>query len=291
MSAIPTTPLRAPAPNVQVSAQDLPFWYPLSSPGSSVGTVTLTANQTGVPAQVTVDNDSEFELRALVATSTGPFSVTLTNQYIRRPLSPTPINGENIAGTALDPAFIPIPWRLARTSIVSALFNDRSGAPNTIQFALWGYKKFSNSPSDILLPNVLHYRKAISHVYMPDTKDLEQLQNKIPYWWPVLDNVAIGSQQAARSKVSMPQGSYATHLVASSSQAAGFVLQLFDTERGEMFEDQPTLRFVNHAGSAQRPFWLRKVYRLPFDGQIQCRVINLAKAVNTVQVVICGVRD
>lgn len=282
MSTIPMPRPRVPAPNINVYGQDLPYWMPIN--------FSLTANQQNARNTVTVENDGEFEWRAIEATSTGLFSVQLSNNFIKRPLMPTNVNGENFAGTSQNPAFLPIPYRLARTSIIEALVSDRSGAPNTVQLALVGYKKYSNAPNNILLPSVLAYRKAISHIYIPDTADLEQLQEKIPYWWPIFDG-AVLSQQAGRSKVSMPQGCYATHIIASSSQAAGFVLQIFDTERGEIFEDQPTVRFANHAGTAQRPFWLRKVYRLPSDGQIQCRVINLAKATNNVQVLVCGVRD
>ena len=264
-----------------VLGQDLPFWYPINA--------VLTALQSGVKVNIQVDNDSDFEWRACIANSTGLFSVTLTNNYIKRPLMPTPVNGENIAGTAQQPGFLAVPKRLARTSVIQAEFTDRSNAGNTIQFCLQGYKKYSQQPDANFIPNVLGYRKAISHVYMPTVEDLATLRGKIPYWWPLFDG-SIGAQQAARSKFTAPDGCYVTHIVASSAQAAGFALQVFDTERGEIMEDSPAV-FPNHAGSAQRPFWLKKVYRLPSNGQIQCRVINLATVANAVQVVLCGVRD
>lgn len=275
--AMPSRAVRA----AMVLGQDLPFWYPFNA--------VLTANQAGVRVPVQVDNDSDFQWRACIANSTGLFSVLLTNNFIKRPLMPTPVNGENIAGTAQQPGFLAVPKRLARTTTMQAEFTDRSGAPNTIQFALWGYKKFSNAPDSVFIPNVLSYRKAISHVYMPSSEELTQLSGKIPYWWPLLD-ATVPSQQAQRSKFTAPSGCYATHIVASSSQAAGFALQIFDTECGEIMEDSPIV-FPAHAGSAQRPFWLKKVYKLPSDGQIQCRVINLAAAPNAIQVVLCGVRD
>jgi hypothetical protein len=265
-----------------VLGQDLPFWYPLN--------VVLTGNQQGVKATVTIDNDGDFQWRSLVATSTGLFSVVLTDAMIKRPMMPTPINGENLAGTSQQPALLPVPRRLKRTTIIEGIFNDRSGAGNTIQLALWGYKKYSDAPDANFIPSVLPYRKAISHVYLPNIDQLSALRGKIPYWWPLFD-AAVGSQQAGRNKFTVPSGSYMTHIVGSSSQAAGFVLQMFDTERGQMFEDQPTVVSPNHVGSAQRPFWLKKVYRLPSDGQLQSRVINLAAAPNTIQVVMCGVRD
>lgn len=265
-----------------VLGQDLPFWYPINA--------VLTANQTGIRSVIQIDNDAEFEWRSLIASSTGTFSVTLTDNYKKRPLMPTPVNGENLAGTAQQPGFLPVPRRLARTSIIQAEFNDRSGAGNTIQLCLQGYKKFASGQSSVFIPSVLGYRKAISHVYMPMIDELAQLDGKMPYWWPLFD-AAVGSQQAGRNKFTVPSGCYWTHIVASSSAAAGFVLQLYDTDRKQIFEDSPTTISPNHAGSAQRPFWLKKVYRLPANGQMQCRVINLATVVNTIQVVLCGVRD
>lgn len=277
--AMPKTANRAAI----VLGQDLPYWLPLN--------VTLTANQTGVRQVIQVDNDSDFEWRSVIATSTGLFSVLLANQKNnRRPYMPTPINGENIAGTAQQPGFLAIPKRLTRGSIIEGQFADRSGAGNTVQLCLVGYKKYTEGADPYFIPNVLSYRKAISHVYMPSSKELSALNGKMPYWWPIFDST-IGSQQTLRSKFTVPAGCYFTHIVASSSQAAGFVLQVYDTQRGMIWEDSPTIFSANHTGTAQRPYWMKKVYLLPNDGQMQCRVINLATAPNAIQVVLCGVRD
>lgn len=113
--------------------QDLLFDYVLAP-------AQLNANQAGVVATVTIDNDADFEWRWIVASSTGLFSVTLLDRYTSRPLSSVPINGENIAGTAQLPFILPKPYLLRRTSTIVGTFNDRSGAPNTIQFVLKGYK-------------------------------------------------------------------------------------------------------------------------------------------------------
>jgi hypothetical protein len=119
----------APPPGVQ----DLIFWYPINP-------AALTALQAGVIATVTVDNDADFEWRWIIANSTGLFSVSLLDKFTSRPLMPSNINGENIAGTAQLPFILPKPYLLRRTSTVQASFTDRSGAGNTIQFCLVGYK-------------------------------------------------------------------------------------------------------------------------------------------------------
>lgn len=127
-------PQAAPLPGV--ASQDLLFWYPLNPPA-------LLANQQGVIATVTIDNDADFEWRWIIANSTGLFSVTLFDRKANAPLMPSAINGENVAGTAQLPFLLPRPYKLDRTATITGTFNDRSAAPNTIQFALVGYKLFS----------------------------------------------------------------------------------------------------------------------------------------------------
>jgi hypothetical protein len=121
------------APNRYPGVQDLLYWYPILPPQ-------LTALQQNVFASVAIQNDAEFEWRWIIGNSTGLFSVTFTDGYTTRPLSLSPINGENTMGSAKLPFIMPKPYVLHRTSTVNALFNDRSGAANTIQLCLVGYK-------------------------------------------------------------------------------------------------------------------------------------------------------
>lgn len=123
----------APAAPAGVPYADLLYFYPLNPPQ-------LTANQQGVVATVTVDNDADFLWDRLIVSSTGLFSVTLQDRFTSRPLMPVAINGENLAGTAQLPFWLPVPYKLLRTSTIQGLFNDRSGANNTIQFVLAGRK-------------------------------------------------------------------------------------------------------------------------------------------------------
>ena len=118
---------------ISVGLDDLIFWYPINPPQ-------LTALQQSVAGNVQIDNDSDFEWRFIMASSTGLFSLTLTDRFTARPLMPSAINGELVAGTAQLPFILPKPYLLRRTSSILGQFNDRSGALNTIQFALGGYK-------------------------------------------------------------------------------------------------------------------------------------------------------
>ena len=118
---------------ISVGLDDLIFWYPINPPQ-------LAANAQNVAGNVQIDNDSDFEWRFIMASSTGLFSLTLIDRFTSRPLMPSAINGELVAGTAQLPFILPKPYLLRRTSSILGQFNDRSGAPNTIQFALGGYK-------------------------------------------------------------------------------------------------------------------------------------------------------
>jgi hypothetical protein len=119
------------------------FTYLFATNAQNPANVVLTALQAGLIAQVQIANDSNFLCDRFVAASTGTFSIAMTDQFSSRPLQPStsnPIFGENIAGTAQLPAWLPKPWLLKRTSTVTALFTDRSNAGNTVQFGLVGYK-------------------------------------------------------------------------------------------------------------------------------------------------------
>ena len=137
----------ASAASAAVLGQDLPFWYPIN--------VTLTANQSGIAGNVTTDNDADFELRELIASSTGPFQIQLVDRFTSRPLLPANlvdnagnqvfgVNSVNLFGTAQLPFILPIPYILLRQSTIAGSFKDLSGAGNTIQVVLWGYKKFGS---------------------------------------------------------------------------------------------------------------------------------------------------
>lgn len=112
---------------------DQDFWYPILPPA-------LTANQVGVVAVVAIDNDADFLCDRFVASSTGIYSVTLLDRFRSRPFSTAPINGENFAGTAQLPFWLPNPFTIRKNAVIQGTFNDRSGAGNTIQFCLVGRK-------------------------------------------------------------------------------------------------------------------------------------------------------
>jgi len=135
-------PLCQGTTQVSLGLTDQLFWY-LLSPAQ------LTANQQGVIATVSIDNDADFEWRWIIGNSTGLYSVTLQDNFAASPLMPNAVNSENIVGTAQLPFVLPKPYPLYRTSSIKAVFNDRSGSANTIQLCLVGYKldRLPSAPS------------------------------------------------------------------------------------------------------------------------------------------------
>ena len=110
----------------------------------------LTANQLGVLSTVTIDNDADFRIRWLTSSQTGLYSVEIKDLYAGgAPWMPTPINSENFVGTGQLPFVLPKPYPVYKGSSLQAKFNDRSGAPNTIQLCLVGYKidKLPSAPA------------------------------------------------------------------------------------------------------------------------------------------------
>jgi hypothetical protein len=129
--------------NYLTGTAGLDYRYLFSQNPTNPTALVLAANAANVGASLQVQNDSDFVCDRIIASSTGLFSVYLVDQFSSRPLMPSqnvPINGENISGTAQLPYWLPKPWLIKRTSTVTALFNDRSGAQNTIQFLLAGFK-------------------------------------------------------------------------------------------------------------------------------------------------------
>jgi|HubBroStandDraft_3_1064219.scaffolds.fasta_scaffold260108_2 hypothetical protein len=111
---------------------DLIFWYPIN--------VVLTALQANLAGNVQIDNDADFECRWFISSQTGLYSTTLVDRLRTRPLMPSNINSENLAGTAQLPFILPKPLKLMRTAVIAGQWTDRSNAGNTIQFCFAGYK-------------------------------------------------------------------------------------------------------------------------------------------------------
>jgi hypothetical protein len=146
-------------------------------------------------------------------------------------------------------------------------------------------------------PPLLNYRGGWlnSRPYLPDMTALAKLGfDLMPFAFTVFDSVTLtggvlGAQQTQYGKYSTPEECWITHLVASSSQVAGFAATFYDTDREELWSAQPIV-FGNKLGTGKQPFFLRRPYKMPINAQLQAKVTNLAAAGNAIQVVCWGVR-
>ena len=121
----------------------LPFVIPVD--------ITLTPGQKGATAEFTIDNDSDFDLWQLTASSilasgaAGLFAVSIYDTLKNKPLTKgnALVNGENWFGTGAQPFTYPAPWRFYRQSQVLLTFNERSnvgGVNNVVEVCFHGYK-------------------------------------------------------------------------------------------------------------------------------------------------------
>ncbi|HVC00309.1 MAG TPA: hypothetical protein VNJ12_13400 [Candidatus Dormibacteraeota bacterium] len=138
------------------------------------------------------------------------------------------------------------------------------------------------------LPTLSYRGPTASRWSLPDPAQVDKLVGLLPFAF-VLFDATVGAQQTERSKFSQPENCWLLALVASVSQSAGCMVQIYDTVREQTLEILP-VRFDARFGSAQFPFYLRKPYQLPAVGQVQVRVINLAAAANDIQLVGWGLR-
>lgn len=148
---------------------------------------------------------------------------------------------------------------------------------------------------DKFVPEILTYRKDLaSHFYLPYQMELEikGAPNKMPFWWE-LYNGTIGPQQTDFGNVSTPPGCWILGLLASNTGVGApgsCTVEMWDAQREELLQSQPIVSTVAF-GTANYPFWLKKLYKMPDNGQVQTRVINLATVQNAIQIVAFGLRD
>lgn len=148
-----------------------------------------------------------------------------------------------------------------------------------------------------LILSRLPYRGFGSRIFMPFEQQLAAMGDKMPWAFTLFDSATtaglptagvVGPNQTATSYSSQPEDCWLTHLVASST--AAFVFMVYDAERQQLWTPQPIL-VANGLGNAGEPMWLKKLYRLPANQQLQCQVTDVSGANNAIQVVAWGVRN
>jgi hypothetical protein len=122
---------------------------PLRIPFDYVVNAIVPANsgQAGGPApflvSLQIQQDADFETVFLAGTRTSPLAdVQMSDGATGRNFSNAPVNVDNFFGTAQLPFPLVEPYVFARSTSVNFSFRESSGAPNTIQLVLKGYKLF-----------------------------------------------------------------------------------------------------------------------------------------------------
>lgn len=132
--ATPKTPVVAPPLRI-------PFDYVINA------VVAANAGQAGGPAAniqvLQIQQDADFEWIFTVGTSTSPSGdINMQDGATGRALMSAPVNFANFFGTAQLPFPLVEPYIIARSTAVNFTFRDASGAQNTVQLVLRGYKLF-----------------------------------------------------------------------------------------------------------------------------------------------------
>lgn len=129
--------MNAPAQQVPLR---VPFDYVIDAVVPLNGTMTVIRQ---------FDEDADFEWVMTVATRTDPrMTVQVMDSATGRALVSNPVNIDNFAGTALLPFPLVEPYVIARSSSLRFVFVESSGAQNTVQIVLRGYKLYpSNAPA------------------------------------------------------------------------------------------------------------------------------------------------
>jgi len=152
--------------------------------------------------------------------------------------------------------------------------------------SIWNRERVPGVPGRHALGLWLTYRKTASAGYVPGEVSRRFLRGKVPAWYPV--NFALAARLNAEDRVTTAPLFWLVYLIGSSTLAAGFRLQLYDSEKNQRLGDP--LNFANGVGSASRPFILRKPYFFTCRSPLLIRVQNqdTSGATNNIQVVVVG---
>lgn len=157
-----------------------------------------------------------------------------------------------------------------------------------------------NSPSRIIVPPKISYRGWESMYAMPDIRELADLGPTIVYAFPLFDSLdALGGPvqpgQTAYGNTTQEDDCWIWCITGSSynpathALAGNFSVMFYDAQREELWMKQP-ISFASSVGSAQKPFLLRKPYKMPVSGELKAQVLNLSTFATHIQIIAWGLR-
>lgn len=110
-------------------------------PAAIVLDITLSASQARNGVGVFVDGDGDFRLEAISGSSTGAYSLRFKTPREKN-FPDSQARNSNLVGTAAFPFPLPAPMTYPAGAKISFDLTDLSGASNTVQLVLIGYKLF-----------------------------------------------------------------------------------------------------------------------------------------------------
>jgi hypothetical protein len=125
---------KQPIPPATLPPLRIPFDYVVNG---------IVALNSSLSVSLQIQQDADFEVVFLAGTRTSPLlTVAMSDGATGRSFSNAPVNVDNFFGTAQLPFPLVEPYVFARSTSVNFAFLDSSGAQNTVQVVLRGYKLF-----------------------------------------------------------------------------------------------------------------------------------------------------
>lgn len=235
-------------------------YFHYSTPITAIG-AGLTQN-----FSIPIYPDSYFVIKKLTSTQTAPFGVRLVNGATGRFFSNDRINNANVMGTIQLPNRLSDPVVVPPSSNLQVEITDLSGAPNTVQAALIGFRVFNlqNPPTP--------------------TKDGALLS-----WFQYAVPVALAGSdiQVATLRIEADSDFLVRKLV--STQDGAYTLKVSDSgSKDYWFDNEQTNG--NVAGTAQYPNFLARPRLVVKNSTISVEVRDLSAGANNVQLVFEGAK-
>lgn len=122
----------------------MPYSYIINP--QSVGQVFVNANAQ-VEGQLQIDAKADFQIRKILSTQSGPFSVAFRDGSSGRDWQNLPVNNANFSGTGQLPFWMTAVIVIAARATLRWVVTDLSGGNNTIQLTLVGEDRYPLGPT------------------------------------------------------------------------------------------------------------------------------------------------
>lgn len=260
-----------------MSSQRHPYSYVADPAALTAATAAGTADKAATTVTKIIQPDSWFVCEKFVGNATGRYQVQIFDEQ-GAALMNIPIYDVNIVGTAQYPYVLPDPIVFPPTSNLTFQFQDLSGAANTVEFAMVGYKDFdlSQYPFDA----------SIRPPYRREEFD--------PRFFMYAVNKSVGANASVTGVISVNfGGTFVGRQVMGISNIAATAgaYQVQITKGGANLQTSDALTNQQNAvGTAQLPFGWRQPIVVGNNSVVNVGLKDTSGSTNPIQVVIAGSR-